>query len=272
MYRINLFVLLIILWAVPKSGRAVFEPEGMGSPFWASGNSAFVSFYAGNAVFINPALLGLVKNSRIELSYRNFYGLRELNQLGLSLPVLWHKVPLAVGVSHYGNALYSENTVRAAAALKAYGNFYIGLRLDWYFLQIKNYGHNSTLGLSAAAIYRIVANLQSGFVITNINEPEIGRTHERLPMRFALALAYKIAPGMELTAASLKSSDFDFEYRVGLRYAALTQLHLLAGLRNPENILCAGFQIIHKFLSINYAMEYHPELGASHSVGIEYDF
>jgi len=268
----QVLIVFIFLLLLCNFGRAAFEEKGCGIVFIASGYSGIASENPSFAVFINPAKLVFIPESRIEIFYRNFYQLADLNQISLSAVTRVRDVPLAFGFNRFGNKLYAENEIRLAGAWEIWEPFTIAVSGNLYQLHIERYGDAVTFGLTMSFLYRINSYFSTAFVITNLNEPHIGKAQEPIPFYGSVGLTYRFAEGLTANLDLFQEENQEFDYRFGMSYHLQSWFSIMGGFRDITNSFTAGFNVNYASLRIGYAFEYHPTLGANHSISTSYEF
>ncbi len=264
-----LFLILVFFWFTPSNGA--FEPKGYGTNYTGSGMTGIASSDIAFDVFLNPAKLSLTQTASFDLFYRNFYGISGLNQitLGSSFKVL--NVPVGFGINRFGNSLYAETETRVALAKEFADAISIGVSLNWYHLDIDNYGQAQSLGFDISGFYQISRQFTAAFIVSNLNEPEIGQAREKLPSCFSFGLSYNPTNELNLNIDLVKDNEFDFDYRFGLHYNLFQSVQLLTGFRQVVHSYSGGILMKKNHINIGYALEYHPELGSSNTISFGYE-
>src|SRR5512140_770104 len=124
--------------------RGAFDPLPSGARAAVLSGALRLSRCTPLAAAANPALSPMGNNAALELScFPGLFNLPELRQvdLGLAFPVL--KGGAACLARTFGNALYRELSLSAAAALPVTDRFCAGIGLTWYHLAIRGYGSAS---------------------------------------------------------------------------------------------------------------------------------
>jgi hypothetical protein len=263
--------LLLLVYHV-SALHAAFEPKGFGAAHLALGGAGRARVAAPFSVFLNPAALPADKILQLNLYYRNFYGIRELNQLALEVQSRIAGMPLAVGLSRYGNALYAESELRVGTAYELFNGLSAGLSINGYFVRLSGYGNSSAAGISAALCYRVISNLDMAFVINNLNEPVLGEAKEPVPMQTTLSVALRPETHTELFIDLVQEEHVSPDWRIGLAFRPVRWLQLLAGFKNNVHAVSAGLSIFKSALRIDYGLEYHLELGVSNAMSVGYAF
>jgi hypothetical protein len=268
--RTTLIVLLLFLFST--SCFASFEFKGYGSTYTAGGSAGIASFQNEFGIFLNPAKLTRATGLQVNLFYRNYYGISDLNQITLGSQFLINKLPFGFGISRYGSKIYSETEIRLGTGINIFEAIHFGISLNTYHLEIQNYGSTIGVGFDISALYSITPNLTSAFVISNANEPKLGKISERIPAYFALGVSYKIFADTEICFDVVKDAEFDFDYRFGINYSFKNWLTLILGYRDQVNSFSTGFNLGKNQLTLGYAFVYHPLLGGSNSISMGYAF
>ena len=269
-YRFLLSLFFLHLFAV--SLFAAFEPKGYGASFLAQGSAGRAQADAPFILFLNPAGLHSAKTTQLNLYYRNFYGIRELNQASLEAKMQIGTIPLAAGISRYGNPLYAESELRIGSAIKIIDDLWAGLSLNGYFVSLKNYGNSQTFGISAGLFYTVFTNLDMSFTVENLNEPVIGEAKEPIPLQMAFSLAFRPESHSEILIDVLQEPNFPVDVLLGFSYRVNRWFRLLGGFKNQVKALSAGLSITVQSVRIDYGFEYHLELGISNAVSVGYAF
>lgn len=272
MFKLRPIYLLIICFLCYIESLASFEHKDQGSAYIAAGSCGIASYNNAFAIFNNPAKIGMSGNADINLFYRNFYGLKDINQISLASHFHIYKLPLGLGIGTFGNKLYRETELRMGVTFEIIQQIRMGVSLNVYHLAIENYGSSMCWGFDLAMMKNISEEIAMAFVVSNLNEPEIGSVAERIPTHFSFGLAYHPIVDTELNFDVIKDDEFDFDYRFGIQYNTNSWLSLLCGFRDLVNSISAGLKISWDNYNLNYAFQYHPQLGGSNSMSIDYAF
>ncbi len=264
----SLLFFLVILWG--QQLQAAFEPRPMGAWQRALGNAGLASAGLDFAAYNNPARLAADRPSSLALLYQNFFGLTDLNQLGLSVSMPLFGMGTGLDVVRLGNKTYSETTFSLAASLPLTRGFRVGVGFNTYVLEIKNYGRDTAFGLQLALQYRFSEQLRMAVVAGNLNEPRLGQGREAIPVFGRVGLAWQPAERVSLYLDALYERQWDAFF--GLSFRLNDHFSLMTGTQNLTNSLSAGFMLSLERVHVGYALELHPELSYSHTVDIRYVF
>jgi hypothetical protein len=270
---LNRTLLIIFLTGVLLPGivLAAFEGGRVGSCYIGAGNTGLVSATDHFPTLTNPAKLAGRSGLRVDLFFREYYGLKSLYQKALDARLTIGRVPLGTAILFYGNNLYQESDIAVSSALEVKG-FRAGFAVHWYRLEISGYGSASAMGLTVSGIYKINRLLNVGYCITNINGPRIGSGREKIPGTMELGIEYLPLTEMGLRLEVCKTDGHSFEYRYGIEYAVTRQASLLCGFNDHTESICMGVSVDVRNVHLSYAADYHLILGLSNTVSMGYAF
>jgi hypothetical protein len=149
----------------------------------------------------------------------------------------------------------------------------IGYSANLYHLSYLDLGSATAVGVNAGIIATLHQRTRLGFMLTNINKPQIGvgEQHE-LPQMFAVGLSYIPYQGV-ITAVDLKKNwEGDTELRTGVEVEVHPMIKLRMGVRNnPASYSCgAGFNLVG--IHLDYALSTHAVLDFTHHFAVGYKF
>ncbi len=282
---------LIIIFAIVFSIfslNAIFKDytpsvaaRGMGGAYYSSGDDV-------TSIFYNPACLVLtedqVKFGYTKLFNENFmvnktfsfsYDIPKFGKAGFAIQ--------AFDVEYLDVDLMSEKVFTLAHSFKLLKDYsselYFGYTANMYTLDMKNNSNASTFGLNLGMLGVLYKRTKIGFAITNLNKPEIGKSHEELPQKMAIGVTYVPYDGVK-TSIELKkeiNSEFSSEYdkteiHSGLEVVLFDALALRAGIRNNPYSLSFGLGIDTKSVLVDYAYNTHSNLNGTHHISVGYQF
>jgi len=262
------FILILIVFI--SLAHASFEKKGIGASNTGLSQSGVASDKLEFCMFTNPALIS--GQSSVDFFYRNFFGIKELNQIAVNSEFSLFDQALGLGIIRYGNNLYSETELTFGGSYQPQANFSMGLSFSMYFLQIKNYGNAFSIGLNFAVFYMLNDQLNIAGAIQNVNEPDIGPANEKIPVSAVLGLSYSPVRDVEILVDSYKEEFYDFAYRLGTRIRIISKINLLAGFQDNINSFSFGLELTQNNYTFKYSVDIHPVLSLSHAIGIGYVF
>ncbi len=248
-----------------------FEPGRLPPAYLALGSSGVASERA-RFFSNNPALVALVEQNELSLQYRNFYNIAQLNEFGLSFLGQVKHWPFGLFVRQFGDQNYREQQLAVVLGRTFFKTLALGVAIQSYFLQIKNYGNYQAFGLTLGMQLRLFKWLNLASVVGNINQPKLGPYRGDIPVWFVNGLYLKLLPALHVTFDLFKDERFDFDYRTGVRVKLSRPFTLLFGFRQQVHSFSAGFIFKRKVVSVCYALEYHLNLGVSNAISVGYYF
>jgi hypothetical protein len=263
--------IIILIFFGPAFLYAAFENIEVGAQPLALGNACTALVESPFALYYNPANIHHISSFQFAFSYQNYYGIPEINQLNLIANGHIKEWPLSLGVNRFGNNLYQELQLTIGSSYKLINQASIGLSIQYYYLQITNYGQSSTWGVNLGFQYNLVKNLDMGIQVSNINQPVLGKAKEKLPQCFSMGFCYRPLSTLSLLMEFFRDVSFDQDYRAGIEYNLSKNFVLRMGIIDQYNTYNLGFGIILKNLVIGYALLNHQVLGVSHVISMLID-
>jgi hypothetical protein len=266
MYRI--FLISLVLFSI--NAKAAFEKVESGAFSVSMGNALVAVPSTINAVFYNPAALDTFSNITAGLSFRNFYGLPEVQQVDLAVNFPLFGQPVAMGINSYGNSVYHEFQIFFAGLIPIYSNLQFGISFQSYFLSIKGYGADNSYGLNLGMLYTMSKQISCAAVMYNINQPVIGQSGEYLPQGFSLGFAYYPESQIILAVEIFKDIRYAPDYRMGISYKFNLPLFVRIGIQDTANCYCVGLGTVFSAFKLDYAFQIQQILGVSHIFSISF--
>jgi hypothetical protein len=249
-----------------SASQAAFEKIEMGAPALAMGNAVVARSGFPFAVYYNPAAINVQGPVGFALTYRNFYGLRDVRQVDLVSNFSIAGRSFSMGINHLGNEHYAE--VQACLGM-AYDLGYqcsMGLSFQLYHLRIEGYGEDLAWGVHCGVLVELLPSLLLGAQMTNLNRPHISASAEKLPQMMTLGLCYTATEKMCILFAICRDIRYGPEYRAGMAYQLAKGFTLRAGLEDSIETVSAGCGFALTDFCIEYALRIHQTLGPSHIV------
>jgi hypothetical protein len=148
----------------------------------------------------------------------------------------------------------------------------VGIACSYYALTVQGYGNAGTVGFDIGAIAALGRSIRLGAVAANINAPVIGTCREKLPQMLSLAAAIDILPRFSFSAELVRDARFPLSLRCGVEYRPLNSFSLSFGAAGDPAIVGGGFSVAFSKIRLEYAAQYHQQLGVSHFVSLLFTF
>ncbi len=268
----SVFVLIIILLfskAVFSSGDWAAQgarSAGMGlssaatSDFWSvTNNQAGMAFYdrtAAGIYFENRYLLKEMGSQIGAFTFKTQYGV-----LGASL-------------AYSGDANYRTTKTGLAFARKFGKNFSAGIQLDYITTALgEDYGKRSNVTFDAGILVQVTEQLTFGAHTFNPMHVKLSDYNdERIPTTLNAGFGFAFSNKLLLTAEAYKNTELPMEFRSGIEYKLSNIAYARIGICTNPGRYTFGFGLLMKQLSFDLSSSWHPQLGYSPQVSLQYSF
>lgn len=249
-----------------SSARAGFERAGLGPASSALGGTYFDP--EPEAVFYNPALLGLLSKKELGFCHQRLFGLDELSSSQAAAAFQIRDLHAGTGFYSFGKSgYYFENGLWFSVSFPI-SRFTLGGSLKGLLV---SYGGNYSSDQAAGADLSLLAGMNRvriGAVIQNLPLTP-GRKNSILPpVLFTLGASAQAAEKVDLFASGATQKDGKEGLSFGQEYRPAPYLALRAGFRTAPARYSFGFGALYKPFQFNYSYTSHPELGAENSFGV----
>jgi hypothetical protein len=222
----------------------------------------------GWAAFRNPALAAY-GGSVAGTAWSQQFGLPELNREELAVVSHFRRHALGLSASTLGSSLYRESQLGFLWGYAFRPEFRIGAEVRACRLEIENYPSSQAVALTGG----VEGSPRSGVFIAavwrNLNEPRLTKYRDRLGESLTLGVTAQVTERGLVSADVVQEKRFPAELHVGAEVRVLPRLVLRVGGRAEPVVPSAGLQVDAGRWSFVYAGDLHPDLGASHQVGLE---
>lgn len=226
-----------------------------------------------DAIRINPSALAFLNRNQISSGYEYTWsgveGLHNVN-VGFARPIPLGGLGLVV--SEFGFSEQKEQAVTAGLGIGLSHDFKIGLGLDLYLINNKRTGYGAAWGVDLGMVGRLMKRWSLGIYCHNLNKPRLG-SNEIGELSPSLQTGFGYRPFNDL------SSEIDFSItedgirtHIGGECKIFNFFSLRTGIRTEPQVLNLGAGIFYKFIVVDYAVEYLPELPLSHTLTVGYSF
>lgn len=274
-FKNRIFVVLTVILMIfaAKNGKSQFENIDLGARAVAL-NGAFTSVSDNSlAIFYNPAGLGQAKYRDLSVFYSPApFGLSELSTAAVTYAEPLKYGIFGAGIRTYGFELYKETNV-----IVSYGNGYkkklfYGINLNFYHLNIQNYGSASSFGADIGAMAYISKYLRWGFFGKNITGSKIGESKEKIAQVYRTGINYKPVTEAGFMLEIEKDVKYPVSVRAGFEYSLLDCVDLRAGVGNEPASFTGGIGLNYNIFQLDYALYKSQDLGITHQGSITVNF
>lgn len=220
----------------------------------------------------NPAVLGMRGPTEVGAYVVQPFG---LNDLAISyVHGAFHSGwgGLGAGIGYSGLNGFRSTTAHLAYGHALWNRLYAGLSLDGAFIDLSDYGHTSSIGLSGGVILPIREALRLGilirypFAITTQGKQD-------LPVSYQATLSYELNDALAVSVEWYQEEQFKPDFRLGVTYSPIPQVPIRLGYQSLLNQFSVGAGYRWKErLILDIAGGHHPFLGFTPSAGLRYTF
>jgi hypothetical protein len=262
-------ITLVILFSLTSIVYCSFEHSNSGAENLALGNSTIASINNLYAIFYNPA--GISRNNEIKLSstYRNYYGLKDINQISVVTIFSILTKRFSIGFERFGNNLYNENRILIGSAFSLSNKMNVGITISFNSLSISNYGSNSSMSFSVGFLYIINSKIFLGVTLSDFYGINTVDGENANNSDFEIGFAYVPLSNIKLYSTISRNIRFRAEFNLGIEYLFQDHIIIRFGYENSIDTISSGIGVSIDSVTFNYAFRWHTWLGASYAVALE---
>jgi hypothetical protein len=259
-------IALVLLTGFRCDVQAAFEGEHAGPRGTALGGGGVALSDDPWSMNRNPALTS-GSGGEVGIEWSQLFGLPELTRKSAVVRLETRGQPWATYVSSLGSDLYRESQIRITAG-RQLGAVSAGLAIDGQWLYIKDYRRGNTVSLTAGLLIEPERDVTIGAVWRNLNHPQLHGYADRIEETLTVGAAVRVMDEGVLIFDIVQEARFSAEYRFGAEAQVLKNLALRVGARAEPVRPSAGIGFEVGRYRFYYAGDLHPDLGASHEIGL----
>ncbi|MBL7856938.1 MAG: hypothetical protein JNM57_04555 [Cyclobacteriaceae bacterium] len=223
------------------------------------------------SVFNNIAGMADVKKLQAGFTYDARPYLKSFDRMAVAVVNPIKIGSLGVGASRMGDDLYNEH-VLAVGFSNHFGLASLGIRANYIQYRAEGFGSAHAITISFGGIAQLTPAISVGAHIVNINQPKISTiSDERIPTYLMAGVAIHPTEKVLILSEIEKDIDHAPKWKTALEYQAHKKLSFRTGFTINPGAAFFGFGFKAKF-SLDYAFQYHPEVGGSHQATVGYTF
>ncbi len=217
----------------------------------------------------HPALMSFAEERMsVEISYRELYGLGQLEDLAAGSWRKFHAVAGGLAFNRFGESgLYQDYSITAAGSLSAGKSLAFGAGVTYTSVEFGD-GQSRYAGgyLGVSAAYRAVPSLLLSGAVQGITLDRVYEEDQSDPTLEA-GLAWTSPSEIALGGIWTREPNGDHRFALGQILNLGKNLDFLAGLRFDPIRYSLGGRATYNGISLSYAYLGHPDLGATHAFG-----
>jgi hypothetical protein len=262
------FILLIL--ALPLFGA--FEYIIPDVNLISTSESIVVSNQLPSAYLLNPAVSSQVQNNHFSLFYTQPYGVPGLMSGAFISHYRSGRYGFGFTTTVLGNEIYRENQLVGNISREFFDRrLAVGVNLRWNLLSVENYGSLSVLGVDAGLQYQLQRGILMGFAVRNINHPQLTDHAEQLPIVTQWGMSFQLTDRFDTYIALSKDSWYPLSVRIGVLMRINSILLVHSGFNSNPAIPSFGLTLKHHWISVQYGLQYHFDLGGTHVWGLSFE-
>lgn len=220
--------------------------------------------FAQNPALASPRMLGI--------RWEQPYGARELTSEMAAVAFPIREWSGAATFEQTGDEAYREQRAVALANYAVQPDLRVGLAAQWSALAIQGLPDGSAATLTVGLQGRLSQDLAGAVVWRNALRAKLSRYEDRLPTLLAAGLAFAADDNTTFVLDAAQEPGWPVELRGGVQMRILKPLTLRAGARFDPAEYSTGFSLKHRSLNFHYALSWHRELGATHGLGLDFQW
>ncbi len=262
---VSRLILALVLLA-PLAARAAFEDVTIDPRARGMGEASVAVADAPFAVATNPAFLARADRPTLAATYVQPYGLAFARQafIGAAIPLPGKAGAVGVGMRRfsvtqgavdlmteltlsagYGVVLYDDmhSTITLGGSLNVFHLKFADTVGDWdnEFAGSTDPGNDSSVGVDVGMAVTLHERTHLGFLVHNLNQPNIGIDQEELPQLVKGGVAYEPYTGVITSFEVANHLDHEVQYRGGIEFSVVDGFVLRGGVVTNPGKLTAGF-------------------------------
>jgi len=181
---------------------------------------------------------------------------------------------LGATVAYSGDANYRTTKTGLAFARKFGKSFSAGIQLDYISTVLgEDYGKRGNITFDAGILVQVTEQLTFGAHTFNPMHVKLSEYNdERIPTVLNAGFGFAFSDKLLLTAEAYKNTELPMEFRSGIEYKLSSIAFARIGICTNPGRYTFGFGLLMKKLMFDLSSSWHPQLGYSPQVSLQYSF
>lgn len=254
-----------VLMGQSECAWAAFERTAQGVS--ASGRAgAGLALSEPGSFLLNPAMCGA---TTAFAGWSQPFGLKEFGTEFLGASHRFSNWGAALLITQMGDEAYREQSLKAASTLRVRNDLDLGIAANWQRIDIAEFPKGDAVSVDLGMLARIQEDVRFGAVWHNATRSQLSNYEDRLPESIATGLCIDADSRTTVVIDALQESGRRLEFRGGVEVAAMKPLILRGGVLFDPAQYAFGFTLRHRGIRVNYGLQWHRTLGASHFAGLD---
>lgn len=220
----------------------------------------------------NPAALANLKYSAAGIYGEHRFMLKELSFYRFALAL--NTKPGNFGLNGYysGSVEYHSMSVGGAYGRKLGEKADIGIQFDYSSYQLKGYGNASFINVQMGGLIHLSEQLHAGLHVKNLAGFRSNQKSEKLRAVYTVGLGYDASENFFVAVAFQKEEDQKNDIHAMVRYDIQNNIGFKAGISTQVPVAYGGITFGLKNFTIDVLSSYHPQLGITPGLALQYKF
>ncbi|MDR1403866.1 MAG: hypothetical protein LBJ60_09250 [Tannerellaceae bacterium] len=230
-----------------------------------------------SSALFNPSLIALHANNRVCMNYFNRYGLKELGAFSGSLYLPSSILSFGADFSTFGYDAYRESQLRLLSAKQLNGQWTLGVGFQYAFLQTELFedktGQLSTdIGLTFAPVDELLI----GVLIMNLPSVQLGdksvEVKDFKTYFIQIGVNWEVINHVFIVCTVENNGEQVATGAAGIEYQPFTDFSIRTGIKGNPLLPSLGIGYCFSPFTVDAAIVYHPVLGMSSGIGLQFAF
>lgn len=223
------------------------------------------------AYFHNPGATASIKTLSAGIYYDTRFLTKEMQTQALALAIPLKKGVLSGGAQFYGYEQYRNTRAGLGYAMQFSEVFQFGIQGNVQTLRLGgNYGNTISGTMEAGLLAKLNSKWQIGLSVVNIGRQKINPLNDRFTTVMRGGFIYKPSSKVHLLAEIEKQVITKISFKGGIEYMPVDQFVIRFGAHSGPMEMAFGFGYKNKTIALDLHTQYHPILGWSPGIGLNY--
>ena len=229
------------------------------------------------SALFNPALVALHTGKMVNFEYFNRYGLKELGMMGIGFIYPNSLLSAGVNISSFGYDGYRETCFRLSVGKRLNERWRIGISFQYTMLQTEVLEKvPKQLSTDIGILFSPVDNLLIGMLIMDCPSVVVQKYTTGInyitDYSVQIGFQWKVINNLLIVGTFESNKAHVLTGSAGIEYAPFDNFHIRAGIQATPLLPALGIGYRLAKFTINVATVYHPVLGVSTGLGLNYYF
>jgi hypothetical protein len=225
------------------------------------------------SMIVNPASISNLNSASAGVYGERRFLLNALNQYTAVAGFKTSSGNFGLQADYFGYSNYNESQLGIGYGRSLGSKVDVGVKFNYYNLRAASYGSASTFHFEAGAIMHLSDKLHAGFSVFNPVGGELNKeTNEKIAAVYRGGFGYEASDRFFITAEIIKEENKNVGVNAAFQYVFIKQLFLRGGINTLNSQPFVGVGLKLGQMRVDFATNYHPQLGVSPAVMLLFNF